>query len=283
MSTIPSIGLGTYCMKGEECANAVNIAIRCGYRHIDTASVYQNEQDVAEGIRRSGIPRSEIFITSKLQPRDHGKRAYDACLVTLKNLNTEYLDLYLIHFPGVAGYQPSDIEQRQIRRESWLSLQRLKADGYCKEIGVSNYTANHLEDICNASVATEWGSYQLPYVNQFELSPMLQQNDIVQACRKFGIQIESYSTLARGHEDLLMNETILEIVNEVGSGATAAQICLSWALHKGFIVIPKSTRKERIEENFASLQIKLTTEQIVRIDSLETTQLRTCWDPTRII
>lgn len=281
MTSIPFIGLGTYCMKGEECANAVELALRCGYRHIDTASVYQNESDVAEGIGRSGISRSDVFITSKLQPRDHGRGAYEACLQSISRLKTTYLDLYLIHFPGCAGFKPTDVEQRQIRRESWLALQRLKSDGYCKEIGVSNYMANHLEDLCGPN-AIEWGCTVRPFLNQFELSPLLQQKEAVDACKRYGIKIESYSTLARGHEDLLQNETILAISKEIV--ATPAQVVLAWALHKGFIIIPKSVRKEKIEENFEATKLIITPEQIQRIDFIgQNSELRTCWDPTKIV
>lgn len=277
---IPKIGLGTYCMKGDECVKAVETALRVGYRHIDTASVYQNESEVAEGIRRSGIPRNEIFITSKLQPRDHGKRAYEACLESLQRLKTTFLDLYLIHFPGVAGYKPEDIEQRQIRRESWLALQRLKNEGHCREIGVSNYMASHLEDLCGEN-SREWGCICRPYLNQIELSPMLQQKEATDACIKYGIMIESYSTLARGHDDLLKNDIILALSKEVM--ATPAQLVLAWALHKNFIVIPKSVRPERIKENFDAKTISLSIEQVQQIDQLGSAELRTCWDPTRII
>lgn len=276
---MPCIGLGTYQMSGDACTAAVCCALRTGYRHIDTASVYRNEDAVAKGIADSGVPRSDIFITTKLQPKDHGAGAYDACIASLARLKTGYVDLLLVHWPGVAGRRLDDPAIKDVRKESWLALQRLHKEGKARAIGVSNYMPHHLEELCTAP----WCEVQ-PAVNQFELHPLLQQADAVVACRKYGVVVEAYSSLARGAPALLTSEAATRIA--AAHAGTVPQVCLAWALAKGFVVIPKSTDPARIAENFgaAALASKLTPEDIASLDALEAAagSLRTCWDPTTV-
>lgn len=277
---MPCIGLGTYQMSGDSCTTAVCSALRLGYRHVDTASVYRNEAAVAKGIADSGIARRDIFITTKLQPKDHGVGAYDACIASLSRLNTDYVDLLLIHWPGVAGRRLDDPSIKETRKESWLAFQRLHREGKARAIGVSNYMPHHLEELCTAP----WCEVQ-PAVNQFELHPLLQQADAVAACRKFGVVVEAYSSLARGAPALLTSEAATRIA--ATHSATVPQVCLAWALAKGFVVIPKSTDPARIAENFgaATLAPRLTADEIASLDALEASagSMRTCWDPTTVV
>jgi 2,5-diketo-D-gluconate reductase A len=275
---MPQIALGTFEMKGGPCVSAVTEALRQGYRHIDTAAVYRNEADVAEGIKLSGVPRADIFITSKLRPHDQGEGAYEACLQSLRNLGTDYLDLYLIHWPGVTGKKLDDPEIKDIRKQSWLALQRLYTEGKCRAIGVSNYMPLHLDELC----AAPWCEVK-PMVNQFELHPLLKQQKAVNACARHGIVVEAYSSLARGSPRLLESPVVLRIAE--AHKASPAQVALAWALAKGFVVLPKSTHAERIASNLAAATLALTTDDVTALDALEETEgsVRTCWDPTTVL
>ena len=299
---MPLFGLGTYTMRDKLCYQAVLHALQIGYRLIDTASVYRNEEEVGKAIIDSGIPRKDLFITSKLKPHDHGNKAREACLATLKRLQLSYIDLYLIHWPGVAGKNPQDPELKMIRKETWLALVSLVNEGYIKTLGVSNYTAYHLDEFfpsssspsasssTDASTTSSSSSSSLyPLVNQFELHPLLHQQSIIDKCNEHHIQIQSYATLARGHTDLLANPIIQSIATS--HQLTPAQICLRWAIQHGWSVIPKSSQIERIEENLLALSgTDLTKEEMNLIDNLEMEYLkshpsgglRTCWDPTTI-
>ncbi len=316
---IPLLGLGTYTMRGDICTQAVKYAIQLGYRLIDTASVYRNEEDVAKGIQESGVPRDQIFITSKLKPHDHGKgKAREACLGSLKRLQINYIDLYLIHWPGVAGKAPTDPELTTIRKETWGELVKLAEEGYIKTLGVSNYMPHHLNEFLSrnsttstttppsshttnstttekminsvsdtpstASSLSTSNPIYYPLVNQFELHPLLQQQATIDICKQHSIHVQSYATLARGSSELLSNPEIVRIATE--HHLTPAQVCLRWAIQHGWSVIPKSTHTERIYENLYSLNgPDLTEKEMVILDNLEQTNgksLRTCWDPTGI-
>jgi diketogulonate reductase-like aldo/keto reductase len=271
---MPQLGLGTYMIPaGGPCAEAVEAALRAGYRHIDTAAVYKNEEDVAIGIAKSGVPREQVFLVTKLRSHDHGAGAYDACLASLKRLNTEYVDLYLVHFPGVAGHDHADAAQREIRKETWKQMERLFKEGKCRLIGVSNYMPQHLDEIfaeCEVK----------PCINQFELHPLLQQREMIAASEKHGLVVESYSTLARGARELIAHPKIVEIAAK--RGQSPVQVCLRWAMQHGYVVIPKSTKADRIVENMKSVEgADLSPEDMSAIDDLDS-NFRTCWDPTNI-
>ena len=279
--SMPLVGLGTYTVRGPECASAVCAALTAGYRHIDTAAIYRNETDVADGIAASGVPREEIFITSKMKPQDHGAKAYDAALASLAALRTDYLDLFLVHWPGVGGMKLDDSRMPHVRMQTWRAFERLYDEGKVRAIGVSNYTPKHLAELCES----DWVSVK-PMVNQFELHPLLQQRDIVAACQKHGIAIEAYSSLARAQPELLAHPVVTSIATTYS--VTAAQVCLKWAVQKGYVVIPKSTNEARIVGNGPGL-IKggwtLSADDMASLDSLETdsTRLRTCWNPFTVL
>ena len=220
---IPRLGLGVYQIpEGKATEQAVGYALECGYRLIDTASLYGNEGGVGKAVRQSKIPREEVFVTTKLWNTDHGYEAtLAACEKSLRRLGLPYVDLYLIHwpFPG-------------LRMDSWRAMERLQKEGKCRSIGVSNYMVSHLEEhFAEATVP--------PSVNQVEFSPFLYQKDLLAYCQKRKVSFEAYSPLTKGHR--LGDPTIQSMARQLGR--TPAQILLRWGLQHGCIVIPKSSRK----------------------------------------
>jgi diketogulonate reductase-like aldo/keto reductase len=256
---IPRLGLGVFqAAVGDETRRAVERALEVGYRHIDTAMIYQNEADVGEALRRSGVRREDVFITTKLWNSDHGyDAARRACDESLKRLGLEYLDLYLIHWP-VQG----------LRGESWRALIKLLEEKKCRAIGVSNYTVRHLKELLESSPV-------VPAVNQVEMSPFLYQKELVGFCREKGIRIETYSPLTKGHR--LGHPAIKRAASKYGR--TPAQILIRWALQHDFIVIPKSSRRARILENSQVFDFKIDAADMETLDGLDE-GLRTSWDPT---
>jgi methylglyoxal/glyoxal reductase len=256
---IPVLGLGVFrAGAGEETQRAVRWALEIGYRHIDTAKVYGNEADVGKAIKDSGVPREDIFVTTKLWNSDHGKdKAVRACEESLTKLGVDYLDLFLIHWP-VEGQ----------RRESWRALTKLREDGKCRAIGVSNYTVRHLEEVLATSDV-------VPAVNQVEMSPFLYQKKLIDFCKQRGIAVESYSPLVKGKR--MDHEKLVKIAQKLGR--TPAQILVRWGLQRGFVVIPKSVRRERIEENAKVFDFEIGVDEMRALDELDE-GFRTSWDPT---
>ncbi len=257
-ASIPQLGLGVWqSPQGAPTRDAVTAALRLGYRHIDTARVYRNEMDVGAAVRDSGIPRADVFVTTKLWNDDQGYdqtlRAFDK---SLERLNLEYIDLYLLHWP-VAGK----------RLDSWRALEKLHAEGRARSIGVSNFLVPHLRELL-ATANTP------PHANQIELSPFLQRRPTVELCTQHGIAIEAYSPLTRGQK--LDDPTVRAIASEVGK--SAAQVLLRWGVQHGFIVLPKSVHAERIEENGAIFDFTLSEQQMEKLDALEENHV-TGWDP----
>jgi len=258
---IPLLGLGVYqSPPGKTTQDAVRHALKCGYRLVDTARIYGNEQDVGLAIRESGSPREEVFVTTKLWNSDHG---YDstirACEESLRRLGLNYLDLYLIHWP-VSG----------VRNESWKAMEKLLKDGKCRAIGVSNYTINHLSEMLASSNT-------IPAVNQVEFHPFLYQQKLLEYCRGHGIQLEAYSPLTRGER--LNHPKVVEIARE--HGRTPAQILVRWAVQHSVVAIPKSVRNERILENSRVFDFTLSPSEMKALDSLNE-DFRTCWDPSNL-
>jgi diketogulonate reductase-like aldo/keto reductase len=257
-AAIPQIGLGVWQIpRGEPTRHAVAEALAAGYRHVDTARVYGNEADVGAAVRASGVPRAELFITTKLWNSDQG---YDAALrgfdVSLSRLGLDYVDLYLIHWP-VAGK----------RRDSWRALERLHAEGRAKAIGVSNYLTRHLTELLDATGV-------VPAVDQIEVSPFLQQAETRALCARHGIVVEAYSPLTHG---LRLNEPeVARIATEVGR--SPAQVLLRWGLQHGLVVLPKSSEPARLRENAAVFDFTLDAGAMAALDGLEE-GLVTGWDP----
>lgn len=256
--TIPVVGLGVWqAPRGGVTREAVSTAIRHGYRHIDTARIYGNEDEVGAGVRDSGVARSEIFVTTKLWNDDHGfdkaLRAFDA---SLKRLALDYVDLYLVHWP-VGGK----------RKESWQALERIKADGRAKHIGVSNYLVNHLEEM-------QGYVKEMPEVNQIEVHPFLQHRETRAYCAKQRIVVEAYSPLTRGQR--LRDATVTSIATRIGK--TPAQVLLRWGVQHGMVTLPKSVREPRIVENAAIFDFTLDDAAMKALDGLDEGRA-TGWDP----
>ncbi|MFQ5838919.1 MAG: aldo/keto reductase [Thermoplasmata archaeon] len=258
---MPSLGLGMYgSPAGRVAENAVRYALDTGYRLFDTAKFYGNEHSVGKAIRESSLPRSDVFVTTKLWNTDHGyESTLRAFRASLQQLGLDYVDLYLIHWP-VEG----------LRLESWRAMETLLDDDQCKAIGVSNYMVRHLEELlAHASM--------VPAVNQIELHPYnyLARLDTVEFCRAKGIQVEAYSPLTKGRK--LRDARLLRIAEAYGK--TPAQILLRWSHQHGFVAIPKSSRRERIRENGAIFDFSLSPEHMKELNSFSE-NLVTSWDPT---
>jgi diketogulonate reductase-like aldo/keto reductase len=278
---IPQLGLGVWQTRaGATCEAAVLAALAAGYRHIDTAAMYGNEESVGAAIRTSGIPREEIFITTKLWNSDHGnpERALDT---SLRKLKLDYVDLYLIHYPV------------RERRQSWRTLAALRAEGKARSIGVSNFTIRHLTELL-AETNT------VPAVNQVEFHPYLYQRDLLDFCAGRGIVLEAYSPLTKGER--LKDSKLVAVAKKYSTAAakpaaprsrwplvdrlsrrsetkSTAQIMIRWALQHGLVVIPKSANPKRISENADIFDFEIDAGDMQLLDSFNE-NLRTCWDPT---
>ncbi|ASP41758.1 aldo/keto reductase [Leptospira interrogans] len=260
--SMPILGLGVRKTKsGKECKEAVLNALEAGYRHIDTARIYDNEVDVGQAIRESGIPRKEIFITTKLWNADQGSdKTRKALENSLDRLGIDFVDLYLIHFPVTSK-----------RMDSWKELEKLYHDKLCKAIGVSNYTIIHLTELLKNSQIT-------PAVNQVEFHPFLNQIHLLEYCKNHKIQLEAYSPLAHGQK--IEDPTIAKIAQKYDK--TPAQILIRWAIEQKIVVIPKSIKKERIIENSKVFDFAITEEDMKILNSLDE-DFRTCWDPSEVV
>jgi len=255
---MPLLGLGVFqAPSGAPTRRAVREALAVGYRHIDTARVYANEKDVGQAIRQSAIPRSQIFVTTKLWNSDQGfdaaLRAFDA---SLAELGLDYVDLYLVHWP---------VPER--RRESWRALERLHDQGGARAIGVSNFMVRHLEELAVEARVP-------PAVNQIEVTPFLQQREVRRWCEQHQVVVEAYSPLTKGSR--LGHAAVVDVARR--NGRSPAQILLRWGVQHGLVVLPKSTRPARIRENAAIFDFALDAQDMARLDALEE-GLVTGWDP----
>lgn len=244
---IPRLGFGTFKVAdGKAVVDSVKEALRIGYRHIDTAAAYENEEGVGLALKESGISRSEIFLVSKVWNTDQG---YDTTIKafedSLKKLATSYLDLYLIHWPS------------ELSSETWRALEKLYRDEKVRAIGVCNFTENHLNKLFDTAEI-------IPMIDQVELHPELTQADLIKFCNKKNIQIEAWSPLARGK--IFDHPDLAEIAEKYGK--SVAQIILRWDLQLGIVTIPKSTTPCRIKENSDIFSFKLTEEDMDKISSL---------------
>lgn len=257
---IPQLGLGVWQASNEQAATAVLAALQAGYRHVDTAAIYDNETGVGEGIASSGVKREEIFVTTKLwndaQGGDSALKAFDQ---SLKRLKLDYVDLYLIHWPAPR-------KDRYV--ESWKTLVKLQKDGRAKSIGVSNFTSEHLDRIIAETGVT-------PVLNQIELHPRFQQTALRDAHAKRGIATESWSPLGQGK--LLTDPVIGAIAAK--HKRTPAQVIIRWHLDSGLIVIPKSVTPSRIQENADVFGFRLDADDMAKIAGLDAANGRIGPDP----
>ena len=248
-NTMPVIGLGVAELSDDETERAVSAALEIGYRLIDTAAVYGNEAAVGRAIAASGIPRAELFVTSKLANADQGiTSSQDACKASLERLGLDYLDLYLIHWPAAQLGKYVD---------SFGGLIQLRGDDYVRSIGVCNFTEEHLSTVIDLTFVT-------PAVNQIELHPLLNQAELRAANAAHDVVTEAYSPLAVGR--LLDNPTVTSIAGEYGR--TPAQVLIRWSLQLGNVVIPRSANPERIAGNFDVLDFELAAEHMEALNGL---------------
>jgi len=260
-TVMPPIGFGTWRIKDEdECVNAVKAALDVGYLHIDTAQIYGNESFVGKAIKKSGVGRGEIFVTTKIwNDNMWWTDLVESFEESLKNLQTDYVDLLLLHFPVT-----------ELRRPAWRLMEQLAQSGKAKAIGVSNYTIAHLEELLRESSIK-------PAVNQVELHVYLQQPELVDFCKKHNIVVEAYSPLAHGYG--LDHITLRKIGKK--HGKTPAQVMLRWTVEQGAVPLPKSVHPDRIKENFEIFDFKLDKEDMKDLAKLEQ-DYRTAWDPTHV-
>ncbi len=257
---MPLFGFGTYRATGDEARRSCLWALEAGYRLIDTASLYDNEREVGRAVRESGIPRSDIFVTTKLWNSDHGlERAVSAFDKSLARLGIDYVDLFLIHWP-VGGR----------RGESWRALEKILESGKCLAIGVSNYMIRHLVEVLAMGSTT-------PAVNQVEFSPYLHQKNLLEFCRSKGIQFEAYGSLTRRRK--FTDRGLAALSGKYGK--SPAQILIRWALQKSVVVIPKSVNRERIQENADVFDFAISAEDVKTLDAFDE-GFRTSWNPADV-
>ena len=260
--SIPSLGLGVFRLSPEATRLSVEAALAAGYRHIDTASAYGNEADVGAALRAAGVPREDVWITTKLWNDDHGgdapRRALEA---SLARLGLDSVDLYLIHWP------------HPLRLETWATLERLRDEGLCASIGVSNFLVPHLTELLAHCT-------QPPVVDQIEMSPFLYRTriDTVELCRSAGIRIAAYSPLTKGAR--LRHPTLARIASE--TGRTPAQVLIRWAIEHRFVVLPRSSDPDRVRENAQIFDFALGPERVAALDELDE-GLVTGWDPAKTL
>ena len=262
---IPVVGLGVFqTPPGAVTQQAVRWALEAGYRHIDTAAMYGNEVDVGTAVRESGVPREEVFVTTKLWHTEQGyEPALRAARRSAEALGLGYIDLYLIHWPRA----PTPEE----RLGSWKAFEELQTEGLVRSIGVSNFAPRHLEPILARARSP-------PVVNQIEFHPFVYDSEILAFCDRHKIRVEAYSPLTRNRR--LDDPTIAEIAR--AHARSPAQVMIRWGLQHGVVELPKSVHRERIEENARVFDFALSTDEMARLDALRDRRRVTQWDPTEI-
>lgn len=246
---MPMLGYGVYQIRRNECERCVLDALRTGYRHFDTAQVYLNEEQVGSAVQKSGIPRQDIFITTKVWLENYGyEKAKASVFESMKKLKTDYLDLVLLHQPFSDYYG------------AWHALEDLYDDGVIRAIGISNFYADRMVDLASFARIR-------PMVNQMETHIYNQQKTLKTWAEKYDIRLEAWGPFGEGRNGIFTDETIAEIA--AAHGKTPAQVMLRWNLQRGVVVIPKSTHIERMEENFNVFDFTLSEDEMAKIDALD--------------
>lgn len=298
-TAIPLVGLGTYRAYNDDCYKACMTALQCGYRLIDTAAVYRNETYVGQAIKdflsasstsvsqpaiessaseskmeSQMVTRRDLFITSKLHPRDmqSEQRAYEAGLASIQRLGLDYVDLYLLHWPGCGGVKLESLANREYRVAAWRGLERLQQEAKCRYIGVSNFTRTHLSDLLSVAKIR-------PVLNQVEFHPLLYQQDLLSYCHAEGVQLQAYSSIGQGSPRLLEHPVVIDIAKRLNQ--TPASVLFRWSLQHGVGIIPKSKTAERVRANAHVLDFELSPEDMTSLDALHD-GTHFCWDPTRV-
>ncbi|MFI5271309.1 MAG: aldo/keto reductase [Candidatus Saccharimonadales bacterium] len=258
---IPQVGLGLWQVRDEEQFDvAVEAAVKAGYRHFDSAQIYKNEHMLGRAWKKSGLNRKDIFITTKIAVNNfkYGT-VHESFKESLEKLQTDYVDLLLLHFPVTF-----------LRKKAWQALEEIQKNGGANSIGVSNYTIRHLKEM-------ESYSGVVPAVNQVELHIFLQQPELVEYCKENNIVVEAYSPLAHAHE--MNDETINSIAKK--HDKTYAQVMLRWLLQKDLVILPKSVTPSRIAENIDIFDFELDEDDLAKIANLDK-DMRTCWSPVHV-
>jgi diketogulonate reductase-like aldo/keto reductase len=246
-NTIPTLGLGVWQVPdGPECVNAVRWALDAGYRHIDTAQAYGNEESVGQALSESGVPRADVFITTKFYPQRQDPLA--EVQQSLRRLATDYVDLYIIHWPQRGATW------------AWPGMEAAREQGHTRSIGVSNFSLGELDEVISAASTP-------PVVNQVQFSPFEYRRSLLEQCAQRGVALEAYSPLGTGRH--LGDKTVAEIAERLGR--TPAQVLLRWCIQRDTIVLPKSTHQERIAENAQVLHFELPDEDMAALDGLDRT------------
>jgi diketogulonate reductase-like aldo/keto reductase len=282
MKQIPAVGLGTYRLKGDSVKQPLRDGIRVGYRHIDTAGIYRNEAEIGHVLQEiyeeTTITRSDLWITSKLSPYDM-KTPRASLLKSLSSLQAKYLDLYLIHWPAIARTPGSSSLHKKLRLEAWLVLNEAKQEGLVRNIGVSNFTPNHIMELRDET------TYGIDDIHvQMETNPWYWRDawDIQTLFREHNITMTGYALLAEGK---LLSGTCPELLDQIGAkiGATRVQVVLAWALSKNWVVLVKSEKDSHLKQNLeiCHLVTNLSTEDCATIDAISTpeSEEKRCWDP----
>ncbi|ROR72749.1 aldo/keto reductase [Bogoriella caseilytica] len=251
-NSIPQLGLGVFLVEEDQTEEIVGAALAAGYRHIDTAKVYGNEEGVGRAIAKSGIPREDLFITTKLANDDQG---YDSALKaidgSLERLGLDYVDLYLIHWP---------VPSKGKYVETWKAMEQIKASGKAKSVGVSNFQTHHLQDLFD-------NTELVPAVNQVELHPKFAQGELRAFCDQHGIAIESWGPLGQGKYPLLEEPAVVAAAET--HGKSPAQVVIRWHLQHGLIVFPKTSSPERAQQNLDVFDFELTEAELAAVDALD--------------
>ena len=247
---MPCIGLGVYRVENKEAEKIVETALSVGYRHIDTAMYYHNEEAVGKAIKNSGIPRGDKFVTTKMWNADQRSgKVQEAFEASLEKLGLDYIDLYLIHWP---------VEGKFV--DTWKKFEEIYKSGKVKAIGVSNFLPRHLDELLKAATVT-------PAVNQIELHPYLIQQETLDYCKKAEIQVEAWSQFAANQTGLFDEQILTDIAKS--HSKSPAQVILRWDYQRGVVTIPKSANKERMKQNLDIFDFELTDDEIQKINSLD--------------
>ena len=246
---LPLLGLGVWQVpNGPECVNAVRWALELGYRHIDTAQAYGNEESVGQGLRESGVPREQVFITTKFFPRSRDRDPAAEAQRSLRRLGVGQVDLYIIHWPQGGPTW------------AWPGMEKARELGYARSIGVSNFDTDELEQVISAGSVS-------PVVNQVQFGPFAYRRALLEACERHGVALEAYSTLGTGRH--LSDPAVVRIAER--HGRTSAQVLLRWCVQREIPVIPKSTHRDRIEQNAQIFDFSLSDEDLAALDALDRT------------
>lgn len=273
---MPLLGLGTFRLQGpQDTYRTVDAALTAGYRAFDTAAVYRNEMEIGQALHnllpKHGLSRADVFITSKLSPKDQGSKARDACIRSLEQLGMDYIDLYLIHWPGTQGFDVSDERNPGSRAQSWATMEDLYAEGKFRAIGVSNYNEKHMLELLRSCRV-------VPAVLQVEFHPRLAQKELRALCKENGVCFQAYSSLGTGV--LLSNPLVQEVAKRCGR--TPAQVLLRWAVQQNVPVLPKSCQSDRVKKNIQVFDFELSEDDMVKLSAMDCGE-KFCWNPSLVV